>query len=36
LVPKKKTVNSSPASTGVEARRFGSSFVVNGPGSSPR
>src|SRR5919112_2229424 len=30
LVPKKKTVNSSAASTPVEARRFGSSSVVKG------
>src|SRR5215211_2318301 len=30
LVPKKKTVNSSAASTPIEARRFGSSSVVKG------
>src|ERR671917_2369235 len=30
FVPKKKTVNSSAASTPIEVRRFGSSSVVNG------
>src|SRR5829696_2649016 len=34
LVPKKKTVNSSAASTAVEARRFGSSLVVKGEAGS--
>jgi hypothetical protein len=34
LVPKKKTVKSSAASTAVEARRFGSSLVVKGEAGS--